>query len=153
MSIEKWALLAGGLVLLVAVLWWFRRRGTQRRLVPRFEGKLGHQTKNREFVAFLTANRHRRVRLDIWLDDDPALGGATSPSPEQIRLVAPNDNPSLGDECEITIRVDDRGNSPLSHDYGVWRLNGYVAVEGLKGVWQGTPSYHLVAVSGKPAAD
>ena len=40
---------------------------------------------------------------------------------------------------------DDSRNSPLSHENGVWRLNGYVAVEGLKGVWQGVPSYRLVA--------
>jgi hypothetical protein len=152
-SIEQWALVAGVGVVLAVVLVWLRRRTARQRRVPRFEGKLGNRTKNREFVEFLTKNRRRRVRLDVWLDDETALTGAESSSPEQIRLVAPNDNPSLGDECEITIRVDDRRNSPLSHDYGVWRLNGCVAVEGLKGVWQGVPSYHLVAVPHRAAAE
>ncbi len=158
MSLEQWALSAAGAVaILVAVAVWLRRRAGRSRRIPRFEGKLGHRTKNREFVDFLTKNRHRRVRLDVWLDEDEAhdraLDGAARPSPEQIRLVAPNDDPALGDECEITIRVDDRRNSPLSHAYGVWRLNGYVAVEGRKGVWQGIPSYHLVAVPLKAAAE
>ena len=152
MSIEQWALVVGVGVVLAVVLVWFRRRSARQRRVPRFEGKLGNRTKNREFVEFLTKNRRRRVRLDVWLDE-AAGAEADSSSPEQIRLVAPNDNPSLGDECEITIRVDDRRNSPLSHDYGVWRLNGYVAVEGLKGVWQGVPSYHLVALSRRATAE
>jgi len=151
-SIEQWALVAGVGVVLAVVLVWLRRRAVRQRRVPRFEGKLGNRTKNREFVEFLTKNRRRRVRLDVWLDE-VADAGSDSSSPEQIRLVAPNDNPSLGDECEITIRVDDRRNSPLSHDYGVWRLNGYVAVEGLKGVWQGVPSYHLVAMPRRAAAE
>ena len=145
MSIEKWALLAGGLAVLVAVVaWWFRRRAGRRR-IPRYAGKLGHRTQNREFIDFLTKNRHRRVLVDIWLDD--AVAGSDSGQPaDQLRLVAPNNDPSLRDECEITIRVDDRRNSPLSHEHGVWRLNGYVAVEGRMGVWQGVPSYHLVAI-------
>jgi len=153
LSIEQWALSAGAIVVLAALLAWRHRRTARRRRIPRFEGKLGHRTRNREFVDFLTKNRHRRVRVDVWMDDDPAVAGAEQPSPEQIRLVAPNDNPSLGDECEITIRVDDRRNSPLSHAYGVWRLNGYVTVEGLKGVWQGVPSYHLVALPQRTAAE
>jgi hypothetical protein len=151
-SIELWALAAGVLVVLIAVPVWLHRRSGRRRRIPRFEGKLGHQTKNCEFVDFLTRNRHHRVRLDVWMDDADAAGDDGQRSPEQIRLVAPNDNPSLGDECEITIRVDDRKQSPLSRAHGVWRLNGYVAVEGLMGVWQGTPSYHLVAVSPKKSA-
>jgi hypothetical protein len=147
-SIELWALVAGAIAVLAAVPAWHHRRAARRRRIPRFEGKLGHHTRNREFVDFLTRYRHRRVRVDVWMDDrldDAAATGADRVSQEQIRLVAPNDNPALGDECEITIQVDDRRNSPLSHENGVWRLNGYVAVEGLKGVWQGVPSYHLVA--------
>jgi hypothetical protein len=150
-SIEQWAVVAGVVVVVAAAVpVWRHRRTGRRRRIPRFEGKLGHHTRNSEFVDFLTKNRHRRVRVDVWMDDrldEAAATGADRSSPEQIRLVAPNDNPSLGDECEITIRVDDSRNSPLSHAHGVWRLDGYVVVEGLKGVWQGVPSYHLVAVT------
>jgi hypothetical protein len=155
-SIELWALVAGVAVVLAVVLVvvpvLLRRRSGRRRRVPRFEGKLGNQTRNREFVDFLTRNRHHRVRLDVWMDDADAAADDDRGAPEQIRLVAPSDNPSHGDECEITIRVDDRAHSPLSRAHGVWRLNGYVAVEGLMGVWQGTPSYHLVAVWPKRSA-
>jgi hypothetical protein len=150
-SIEQWALAAGAVAVLLAVAVWLRRRAGRPRRVPRFEGKLGNRTKNREFIDFLTKNRHRRIRLDVWLDD-PALAGAEQRSAQEIRLVAPNDDPKLDDECEITIRVDDRENSPLTQANGVWRLNGYVAVEGQMGVWQGIPSYRLVAMPGRAAA-
>jgi hypothetical protein len=143
-SNEQWVLVAGGITVLLVVAVWLRRRAGRSRRIPRFEGKLGNRTKNREFIDFLTANRHRRIRLDVWLDD-PALA-AGKRSAEEIRLEAPNDDPKLGDECEITIEVGDREHSPLSQANGVWRLNGYVAVEGRMGVWQGIPSYRLVAV-------
>ncbi|HEV7652859.1 MAG TPA: hypothetical protein VGP26_32285 [Actinophytocola sp.] len=151
MSIEQWALVAGAIAILLAVAVWPRWRAARRRRIPRFEGKLGNLTKNREFIDFLTKNRHRRIRLDVWLDDS-ALAGAGQRSAEEIRLVAPNDDPKLDDECEITIHVDDRENSPLSQANGVWRLNGYVAIEGRMGVWQGIPSYRLVAMPHRAAA-
>ena len=151
MSIERWALVAGAIAILLAVAVWLRRRAAGRRRIPRFEGKLGNLTKNREFIDFLTKHRHRRIRLDVWLDDS-AYDGASRRSAEEIRLVAPSDDPRLDDACEITIHVDDRENSPLSEANGVWRLNGYVAVEGRMGVWQGIPSYRLVATSRSAAA-
>jgi hypothetical protein len=147
-SIERWALVAGAIAVLVAVAVLLRRRAGRPRRIPRFEGKLGNLTKNREFIDFLTKNRHRRIRLDVWLD-------ASAPgwrSAEEIRLVAPSDDPKFDDECEITVQVDDAENSPLSQANGVWRLNGYVAVEGRVGVWQGIPSYRLVAMSHRAAA-
>jgi hypothetical protein len=144
-------LVAGAVVVLLAAAVWLRRRAGRRRRIPRFEGKLGNITKNCEFVDFLTRNRHRRIRLDVWLDDS-TTAGAEQRSAEEIRLVAPSDDPKLDDECEITIQVDDRENSPLSQENGVWRLNGYVAVEGRVGVWQGIPSYRLVAMPPRAAA-
>jgi len=149
-SIEQWVLVAGGItgVLVVALL--LRRRAGRSRRIPRFEGKLGNLTKNREFIDFLTKNRHRRIRVDVWVDDS-AYDGASRRSAEEIRLVAPSDDPKLDDACEITIQVDDRENSPLSEENGVWRLNGYVAVEGKMGVWEGIPSYRLVAMPPRAA--
>lgn len=152
MSIEQWALLTGLIAGLVAVPVWFHLRAARPRRIPRFAGKLGHRTRNREFIDFLTENRHHRIRLDVWMDD-PVLAGADHGSAEEIRLSVPDDDPMLGDECEVTIQVDDRENSPLSHANGVWRLNGYVEVEGRMGVWQGIPSYHLVAIPLKAAAE
>jgi hypothetical protein len=149
-SIERWALVAGAVAVLLVAAVLLRRRAGRRRRIPRFEGKLGNLTKNREFVDFLTKNRHRRIRLDVWLDDS-AYDGASRRSAEEIRLVAPSDDPKLDDACEITIQVDDDENSPLSEANGVWRLNGYVAVEGRMGVWEGIPSYRLVAMPPRAA--
>jgi hypothetical protein len=149
-SIERWALVTGAVAVVLAAAVWLRKRAGRRRRIPRFEGKLGNLTKNREFIDFLTKNRHRRIRLDVWLDDS-AYDGASRRSAEEIRLVAPSDDPKLDDACEITIRVDDDEHSPLSEANGVWRLNGYVAVEGRMGVWEGIPSYRLVAMPPRAA--
>lgn len=55
------------LLLIVAVIAWRRPRAPRGRKVPMFEGRLGPEEQNLEFIEFLSLNEGRHVHIAVTL--------------------------------------------------------------------------------------
>jgi hypothetical protein len=148
-STDQWAIVAAVVTTLIAILAWLRPRPPRRRKVPSLDGPLGASTRNAEFLDFLQRHEHRRIRLDVWLEDAAASVESGShllaARSFMLRLEGAHGE-RLGELHEIFILVDDVKDSQLTYAHRTWRLRGYFVASGIAGIWQGVIVHNLTPI-------